>query len=255
MKSKVRQFYSENILMSIMGHLVLVIVILVSVAAVAQRAKMVTPDRIQIMEIDLNNVKITGDETKLYNTDIPKPKPEQKSDIKPVQEPKPAPPPEPVAAEKDNLQDEFVDEKTDKKPEKTVKNPPKAETPDENAPKKKTIVRVNREVMSLDRTLSVSVVDALRVALTRCWVVDTTRPDLGDIRAVAHLKMRPNGTVADLWFEAASRAETDPAFAYVLDTIRAAIHTCEPLSMLPQSEFSKWESIQLTFYPTTGRVM
>ena len=255
MKSKIRQFYSENILMSIMGHLMLVVIILVSVVAVAQRAEMVTPDRIQIMEIDLNNVKITGDETKLYNTDTPQPKPDTKPDIKPVPEPKPAPPPEPVAAKSDEQHDDFVDEKTDKKPEKTAETQQKTDTPVENTPKKKTIVRVNREVMSLDRTLSISVVDALRVALTRCWVVDTTRPDLADIRAVAHLKMRPNGTVADLWFEAASRAETDPAFAYVLDTIRAAIHTCEPLSMLPRSEFSKWESIQLTFYPTTGRVM
>ena len=103
--------------------------------------------------------------------------------------------------------------------------------------------------------MTVSVIDALRVAMTRCWVIDSGRPDLSDIRAVAHLKMRPNGTVADVWFESAARAETDATFAYVLDTIRAAIHTCEPLSMLPRNEYNAWKDIQLTFYPTSGRVM
>ena len=117
------------------------------------------------------------------------------------------------------------------------------------------VIRVNRESVSLNRTLNVSVVDALRVAMTRCWVIDKNRPDISDIRAVAHLTMRKNGTVRDVWFESAARAETDAAFAYVLDTIRAAINTCQPLKMLPENEFSKWEKIQLTFYPNSGKVM
>lgn len=103
--------------------------------------------------------------------------------------------------------------------------------------------------------MTVSVVDALRVAMTRCWVIDTTRADIGDIRAVAHLTMRRNGTVRDVWFESESRAETDPAFAYVLETIRDAINACQPLNMLPKNEYNKWEKIQLTFYPTSGKVM
>lgn len=251
MKQKAKQFYSENLLMSVMGHLVLVAVMITSVAIFVDRAEMVTPDRIQIMEIDLSNVKITGDETKLYNTDAPV----SKSADTQKSEPKPAPIPEPVADKNNKTHDSFVDDTLDKKPKESAtpdKNDKKSDTP---APKKKTVVRVNREVLSLDRTLTVSVVDALRVAMTRCWSIDTNRPDLADIRAVAHLKMRPNGTVADVWFESAARADSDPAFAYVLDTIRAAIRTCEPLSMLPRNEYKNWESIQLTFYPTSGRVM
>lgn len=229
----------------------LVVVLITSVAIFMNRAEMVTPDRIQIMEIDLSNVKITGDETKLYNTDAPK----AKNDITPRDEPKSAPPPEPVAAKDNKSVDSFVDDDVAKKTQKTADNPKKSDAPDINAPKKKTVVRVNREVLSLDRTMTISVVDALRVAMTRCWVIDTSRPDLADIRAVAHLKMRPNGTVQDVWFESAARADTDPTFAYVLDTVRAAIRTCEPFSMLPRNEYSKWQSIQLTFYPTSGRVM
>lgn len=249
MKNKAKQFYSENILMSVMGHLALGVVILTSAAVFIERAKIVTPDRVQIMEIDLNNVQITTDETKLYNTDaiktVEQPKTPEKSEPTPVA----------VAAEKPSNHDSLVDDTTTKKPQKPAETKKTDATVTQNAPKKKTVVRVNREVLSLDRTLTVSVVDALRVAMTRCWAIDTTRPDLNDIRAVAHLKMRPNGTVADLWFDSAARADTDPTFAYVLDTIRAAIRTCEPLSMLPRNEFSKWESIQLTFYPTSGRVM
>jgi hypothetical protein len=99
------------------------------------------------------------------------------------------------------------------------------------------------------------VVDALRVAMTRCWVVDSARPDIADIRAVAHLTMRKNGTVRDVWFESQARAETDAAFAYVLETIKNAVVTCQPFRMLPANEFSTWQDIELTFYPTQGKVM
>ena len=133
--------------------------------------------------------------------------------------------------------------------------PPQEKTVGAPAPRKKTVVRVNRETVSLDRTLTISVVDALRVAMTRCWAIDTTREDIADIRAVAHLTMRQNGTVRDVWFEGAAAADTDPAFAYVLDTIRAAINVCQPFRMLPANEFAKWEKIQLTFYPNQGKVM
>ncbi|MBR4507762.1 MAG: hypothetical protein IKP24_04495 [Alphaproteobacteria bacterium] len=251
MKNKAKQFYSENILMSVAGHLLLIAIMITSIVVFVERAEMVTPDRVQITEIDLSNVKITGNDTKLYNTDAQTLKSNETQKI----DSKPAPIPEPVADKNDKITDSFVDDDVKTKPKEPAtqnKNDTKNNT---NAPKKKTVIRVNREVLSLDRTLTVSVVDALRVAMTRCWTIDTNRPGLADIRAVAHLKMRPNGTVADVWFESAARAETDPDFAYVLDTIRAAIHTCEPLSMLPRNEYKNWESIQLTFYPISGRVM
>ncbi len=253
--------------MSICGHLVLVAIIVTSVAVVLNRAMMVAPDRIQIMEIDLNQVVVSGEETKLYNVgqvaeqkeEEQKTVPDSKPDAKPdadseeVEEIKIETPT--LIEEKKPEPEEVVEEKKEeKKPEekKTEASKPVEPAP---APKKKKVVRVNREVLSLDRTLTVSVVDALRVAMTRCWVIDSKRPDISDIRAVAHLTMRKNGTVRDVWFESAARAETDPAFAYVLDTIRAAIDRCQPLRMLPANEFSKWEKIQLTFYPTQGKVM
>lgn len=255
MKCKFNIFNSENLLMSVMGHLVVLAVMITSFAVLTQHAKLVAPDRIQIYEIDLNAVRVTGDETRLHNVnadnvpDAPKNQPETKQP-----EPKPAPAPvaEPKPIETPSLVEESEPEKKQSEPEKTadVKNPDNAP-----APRKKTVVRVNREVVSLDRTLTISVVDALRVAMTRCWNIDTTRTDINDIRAVAHLTMRRNGTVRDVWFESAARAETDSAFAYVLDTIRSAINVCQPFKMLPVGEFNKWEKIQLTFYPTQGKVM
>lgn len=241
-----------------------------SFAVIINRAKLVAPDRIEIVEIDLNDVVVSGDETKLYNVgQVVESKPEEstpapvaqpdKKEIKAeepekveiesptlIEEPTPEPEPEEVAEEqKKEPEKKQEEQKTDSKPVE----------PAPAAPRKKKVVRVNREVLSLERTLTVSVVDALRVAMTRCWVIDTKRPDISDIRAVAHLTMRKNGTVRDVWFESAARAETDPAFAYVLETIRNAINVCQPFRMLPQNEFSKWEKIQLTFYPTQGKVM
>lgn len=249
------QFSSENFLMSVGGHLALVAVMLTSFAVVVDRAKLVAPDRVEITEIDLSAVNVTGDETRLMNTAMPEPDPTPTPDPVPEPTPTPTPAPEPdPVSEKPIDTPSLVDEvPPSPKPEPT----PAPEKPVEEkpAPQKRTVVRVNREVMTLDRTMSISVVDALRVAMTRCWVIDTTRPDITDIRAVAHLTMNKNGMVRDVWFESAARANTDAGFAYVLDTIRDAINTCQPFKMLPPGEFAKWEKIQLTFYPTQGKVM
>lgn len=243
------QFQSENFLMSVLGHLVLIAIIVFSFSVVVDRAKLVTPNRIQIIELDLKNVKIKGDETRLYNTTVPDVKEPEKNNKK-------AEAPKNTEIEKTELkqptmvEDESkktIKEKTEKKQEKKVEDKP--------APRKKTVVRVNREVLSLDRTMTVSVIDALRVALTRCWNIDTNHPGIEDIRLTAHIKFLPTGVVDRLWFESESRAQTDPDFAYVLDTAKAAIKSCSPFSILPRNEYNKWKDTSVTFYPTKGKVM
>ncbi len=243
------QFKSENIMMSVLGHLVLLATMFASFSVVIERAKLVTPNRIQIVEIDLKDVKVSGTETKLYNTNAPDKKEEAKIDKK--------------SRDKENI----FDEKTELKQPSMVENESKTlskekadknndKKPDEKeAPRKKKVVRVNREVLSLDRSMTVSVIDALRVALTRCWNIDSSRPGLEDIRLTAHIKFLPTGVVDRLWFESESRAETDSDFAYVLDTVREAIKTCSPFSMLPRNEYDAWRDTSVTFYPTSGKVM
>lgn len=245
-----KTFSLENILVSLAGHLIFVAIAVTSFAVLMGRTMLVAPDRIQIMEIDLNSVTISGDETKLFNTNPPD---EAKVDEKPAESPKSEPTPAETPVDEKPIETPSMVEPEKKAEEKAPEEKPEVEPAP--APKKKMVIRVNRESVSLNRTLNVSVVDALRVAMTRCWVIDKNRSDISDIRAVAHLTMRKNGTVRDVWFESAARAESDPAFAYVLDTIRAAINTCQPLRMLPAGEFSKWEKIQLTFYPNSGKVM
>lgn len=243
------QFETENLMMSVLGHLVLIAMMVLSFSVVIERAKLVTPNRIEIIELDLKNVKITGDETKLYNTVAPTPEKEAKVDKK--------------TENKQNTENEKIDikqptvveneSKDSKKDKITKKDEVKPE--EKPAPRKKTVVRVNREVLSLDRTMTISVVDALRVALTRCWNIDTNRPGLEDIRLTAHIRFLPTGVVDRLWFESESRAETDPDFAYVLDTAKSAIKTCSPFSMLPRNEYEEWRDTTVSFYPTSGKVM
>lgn len=249
-----RTFSSENLLISVVGHLFLVALMITSFVIVVERATNVTPDRIEIMEIDLGAIKVSVDETRLYNTDVPKQDVSQQSQKDESVKSEPVPIPDEKTIETPSMV-EYTP-----KPQESKKDVP-AQTKEVEpvpVPKKKTVVRVNRQVMSLDRTMTISVLDALRVAMTRCWTIDTRRPDIADIRAVAHLSMRPNGTVRDVWFESASRADTDPGFAYVLDTIRNAINVCQPFKMLPPNEYEGkdgWREIQLTFYPNSGQVM
>ena len=258
------RFSSENVLMSVCGHLVLVALMVTSFVVIVDRAQLVAPDRIEIYEIDLDAVKVSGDETILRNVNADAsvepdvPQPQSETPDAPVldtpAEPVPDDEPDAPITEPSMVDDAPVPDV----PEPVVQpvEQPSDVTKADDAPKKKkTVIRVNRETMSLNRTMTVSVVDALRVAMTRCWNIDTSRDDIGDIRAVAHLTMRRNGTVRDVWFESAARADTDPAFAYVLDTIRSAINACQPFRMLPENEFEHWEKIQLTFYPTQGKVM
>ena len=249
-----KQFSLENLLMSVIGHLVFVAIVVTSFAVLVNRSLLIAPDRIQITEIDLDLVNISFDDTKLYNTNpIEDTKPDVKNE--PVSEPEPTPTPDATKKELEtpSMVDPEPETKTDTKPE-PAPEPNKVE-PMPAAPKKKAVIRVNRESVSLNRTLNLAAIDALRIAMTRCWVFDRNRPDISDIRAVAHLTMRKNGTVRDVWFEQSTRAETDPGFAYILNTIRAAINTCQPLRMLPANDFAKWEKITLTFYPTSGKVM
>ena len=249
MMNKDTQFQSENFLMSVFGHLVLIAIMMISFSVVVERAKLVTPNRIQITEIDLKNVKISGDETKLYNTNSAQPQKDAKIDKK--------------TENKKNTEIEKIDlkqptmvenESKDSKKENTKKKDEK-KVEEKPVPRKKTVVRVNREVLSIDRTMTVSVIDALRVALTRCWNIDTTHPGIEDIRLTAHIKFLPTGVVDRLWFESESRAESDPDFAYVLDTAKSAIKTCSPFSMLPRNEYEKWRDTSVTFYPISGKVM
>lgn len=243
------QFQSENILMSVLGHLVLIAVLTVSFSAVVERAKLVTPNRIEIIEIDLRHVNVTGNETKLYNTSMPQQNDEVKIDKK--------------AESKEIIQDDKIDLKQPTIVEDESKKSTKEKTPKQEdqkqeekpVPRKKRLVRVNREVLSLDRTMTISVIDALRVALTRCWNIDTSRSGLEDIRLTAHIKFLPTGVVDKLWFESESRAETDSDFAYVLETAKEAIKTCSPFSMLPRNEYNVWRDTSVTFYPTSGKVM
>lgn len=143
--------------------------------------------------------------------------------------------------------------------EKTAANPANVKKKKSDAAKAKPApvvktIKVNREVMTADRTMTVSVIDALRIAMTRCWQIDQTRPGLEGIRAVAHIKLFPNGRVQSHWFEQAARADNDPVFAYVLETIRFAINACNPFSMLPRGEYEKWKSVQLSFFPTAKMI-
>ena len=96
----------------------MVAIMVTSFAIVINRAQLVAPDRIEIVEIDLNDVVVSGDETKLYNVgqvveskpEDPTPAPVAQPDKKEVQaeepekieietptlveEPKPEPEPE-----------------------------------------------------------------------------------------------------------------------------------------------------------------
>ena len=248
--AKFNHFSAENFGFSILGHLIVIGVIVLLADVVFDRfERFVAPDRIQITMIDLDSIRVAGDETVLYNTNVAKP-----DETKPKEPENKKTPEQNAAVDKPTeLESTSMVSDSESKSEDNVKQ---EKNPDESpAQKTKTVVRVNRNVVSLDRTLTVSVVDALRVAMTRCWNIDTSHPGIDGIRAVAHLTMRQNGTVSDVWFESASRAEVDSAFAYVLETIRSAINVCQPLRMLPAGEYSKWQKIQLTFYPTTGAVM
>ena len=246
MKQKT-QFQSENFLMSVLGHMILLAILMMSFSVVIERAKLVTPNRIEIIEIDLKYVKVSGDETKLYNTSESRQNDDKKTDEK--------------AEEKKVIQDEKTELKQPTMVEneseslKSKKTQKKEEEDERPTPRKKKLVRVNREVLSLDRTMTISVIDALRVALTRCWVVDTNRPGLEDIRLTAHIRFLPTGVVDRLWFESESRAQTDPDFAYVLETAKDAIKTCSPFSMLPKNEYDAWRDTTVSFYPTSGKVM
>lgn len=244
---KINSFFTENLFISVAGHLVLVAAMIASIAVVAKRIQTIAPDRVQITEIDLSTISVTMDKTQLHNVTVPMPdKPTDKANDVPEPETKP------VKIEKPTLVDK-LDGDDEPKPKKPADAPkPTPEPTPVPAPREKTTVRVNRD--TLTRTMTISAIDAFRTAMTRCWVIEQTRPELADLRVVVHMTMYENGMVRDMWVEEASRAQTDAGFAYAVETIKTAISICQPFSMLPKNEFDGWKEIQLTFYPASVMV-
>ena len=144
--AKFNQFSSENILMSVCGHLLLIAVLVTAAKVVVERAKLVTPDRIEIIEIDLDNVRVSGKETKLYNVGAPEK--EQKQETKPVQKKKQEQAVEKVEIKSTTMVEEEV--KEDKKEEDTTDK----KTPEQpkDAPKKFCAIR---SILSLVLVLTV----------------------------------------------------------------------------------------------------
>jgi len=169
--------------------------------------RVIAPDRIQILQIDLKNV--SGNETRLINREQRDDQPQRQANVK---------------------------------HKSGVNNKP-------TEPVLQT-VRVNREIHSVDRTMTVSVIDAFRTAMTRCWNIDTTRPGLDGMRAVVHIELSQNGRVRNTRFEQASLADTDESWAYVFETIQAAINACNPFNMLPPNEYESWRNIRISFFPS-----
>lgn len=222
------KFSSENFLLSILGHLLIVSFLLFSISFTIKKSKIISKDRIEITEINLSNIQISK-ETELYDIKSEEQKKEKITNKKE----------EPIKDEK--IKDtSFIDES-----KKINKENKKIE--------KRTIIKVNRQ--SVTRTMTISVLDALRTSLTRCWVIDLERFDLSNIRIVAHLKMDKNKYISDVWFESASLANTDSAFAYALETVKSALKTCQPFSILPTSEYDTWKTIVLNFYPLSGKIL
>lgn len=222
------KFSSENFLLSILGHLLIVSFLLVSISFTIKKSKIISKDRIEITEINLSNIQISK-ETELYDIKSEEQKEEKITNKKE----------EPIKDEK--IKDtSFIDES-----KKINKENKKIE--------KRTIIKVNRQ--SVTRTMTISVLDALRTSLTRCWVIDLEKFDLSNIRIVAHLKMDKNKYIRDVWFESESFSNTDSAFAYALETVKSALKTCQPFSILPSSEYDTWKTIVLNFYPLSGKIL
>ena len=218
------KFLSENFLLSILGHLFAASFMIVSISFAVKKVKTITKDRVEITEIDLSNVKIAK-ETELFDI-----KSEEKKETNKKTQ----------SIKKEEIKDtSFIDES------KNVKNKK------DDKKTERTIIKVNRQ--SVNKTMTISVLDALRTSLTRCWVIDLDKFDLSDIRITAHLKMDINKYIRDVWFESASLADTDPAFAYTLETIKSALKTCQPFSILPSSDYDTWKNIILNFYPISGK--
>ena len=248
MKEKT-QFNSENILMSVLGHLILIAIMMISFSAAINETKLVTPNHVEIVELDLKYVKVSDNETKLYNTTTPEPDKNAKQDKKDET-------PSAEEDKKEEIKETTLIEDETKKKEKTKKKEEKKK-PETPAPRKKISMQINRGIaLVTDDQLNANISDYVRHAVKGCWKIDKDYPNISDIRLTVHVKMKENKTVDfyQTWIEQESRADTDPAFAYVRDTVKDALQTCRSLPGLPSNSYDKWQDIVLTFYPAHGEV-
>ncbi|MDR0449331.1 MAG: hypothetical protein LBG89_02625 [Rickettsiales bacterium] len=200
-------FSSENFTGSVLAHLVIAAFMLTSFA-LSEPMKIVAPERVKIMDIDLSQVKVSKDKTRANARDAQKAEAPRGKDDK------------------------------DKVP---------------FAPVVRTM-SVKRDSAPIARVVNVSVIDALRIAMTRCWQIDTNIPGLEQFALSAHIGMSRGGFVREVWIENESFFNDNGTGSYVLDSVRAAISACQPFSMLPDEDFDTWKSIKLNFFPQQGSV-
>ncbi|MDR2685413.1 MAG: hypothetical protein LBB23_01415 [Rickettsiales bacterium] len=115
-------------------------------------------------------------------------------------------------------------------------------------------VAVQRDKAPIVRNVNVSVVDALRIAMTRCWQIDTAIPNLHEYNVAVQLSMERGGFISSIFIENESFFDDGGTGAYVLDTVRQAIAACQPFSMLPDEVYDDWKSVKLNFFPSKGAV-
>ncbi|MCL2629639.1 MAG: hypothetical protein FWD33_03055 [Alphaproteobacteria bacterium] len=207
-------FSLENSGASVLIHLVVIGVMLTTFHRLPD--KIIAPEVPKIMVVDLTQVKITREPTRANTRQEPVAVPTPRGqEAKPAAQVQPAP----------------------EAPQPVVRT-----------------VTVQRDRGALHRNVNVSIIDALRVAMTRCWQIDTGMPGLDGIVASAHLAMARGGFVREMMIENEDAIAATESGLYVLDTIRTAIANCQPFTMLPDEDFGAWRSIKLNFFPLQGAV-
>lgn len=189
---------------------------------------------------------------------LPKP-PEAKPEPKPEKKPDPPPPPKETATPKPPPQ--VANIVPPKKP------PPKPKRDDfinsilkDVAPTQKSAEKVDKPTPqktpapspsppSLNQQVSMSVIDAVRAQITKCWNLPAGARDAEKLIITIRATVAPDGTVTSAIIEDRSKMG-DPFFRAAAESAQRAMlnPACQPLK-LPPEQYETWKSLILTFNP------
>ncbi len=108
----------------------------------------------------------------------------------------------------------------------------------------------HRSGNTTSKNLALSVLDALRVRIRQCWMIDTSQnyPNNMKIRITAFLDQ--NGVV----YKTLAPNSIHKLERYVIGTAIRAINSCSPFDFLPKNKHQEWKEIEITFAPATKSI-
>ena len=205
---------------------------------------------------------------------------EEPEEVKEEVKPKPEPKPEPVAKPQEEIVKKKEEIKEKPKPKEIKKSKPETKKLEDKKTdkKKKPVKKKDNDYDSILKSLeegakkevetdevvdkpskgphsdsmplSLSVKDAIKMQIEKCWSPPAGNKDAGKLAVLLNIAFKPDGTVANVKIVDSIKYASDELYKVAADSAVRAVHKCSPLQNLPIDQYDLWQNLEFNFDPS-----